>query len=95
MTKSWVVFRSNKGPFDLLFKGCACKVFISIGNVIEPEKRQMKLLKESWHFPTFFWYLWILAVGSAEFIPRKLLLVITDLPLLKCVIFFKLKNGEL
>ena len=49
----------------------------------------------SWHFPTFFWYLWILAVGSAEFIPRKLLLVITDLPLLKCVIFFKLKNGEL
>ena len=38
-------------------------------------------------FPTFLWYLWILAVGSAEFISRKLLLVITDLPLLKCVLF--------
>lgn len=46
-------------------------------------------------FPTFLRYLWILAVGSAEFISRKLLLVITDLSLLKCVLFFKLKNGEL
>ena len=44
MTKSWVVFRSNKGPLDLLFKVCACKVFISIRNMIEPKKRQMKLL---------------------------------------------------
>lgn len=24
------VFRSNKGPFDLLFKGCACKSFYQL-----------------------------------------------------------------
>lgn len=41
MTQSWVIFRYYKGPFDLLFRGNV-KVFISIGNTIEPSEMHMK-----------------------------------------------------